>query len=233
MAVKIDAACSTCNTPLLRKQSASMYFCGVKCKSEWQRTQKPVNEEWLRSAYIDQKMDCTQIGKLVGRDPKSVWNWLKDFGIETRRRGTTGNHVHSIGVPRILSDESRKNMSDRARAARLKDGRLPYMKDGKHWLHHEGARPATWKGGVSPERQAFYSSREWKDAVKSVWLRDGYACVRCESDLRHKRGECAIHHLESFANRALRGELSNLVLLCRPCHLWVHSKKNINKELLR
>lgn len=30
----------------------------------------------------------------------------------------------------------------------------------------------------------------------------------------------------------LRAVPSNLALLCRPCHLWVHSRQNVNREFL-
>lgn len=194
---------------------------------------KPVSEDWLRDAYLVKKMDCTVIAGIVGRDPKSVWTWLKNFGIETRKRGTTGNHVYSIGVARVLTDAGRKRLSEGARAARLVDGRKPYIKNGKHWLHHDGAKHPNWRGGITPERQALYSSQEWKDSVKSVWARDGFACVRCHVDLRHRRGECAIHHIESFAVREKRTLTSNLILLCKACHLWVHSKRNTDKEFIK
>ena len=231
----IVTTCHQCSAPVRRGGNVqrARHFCSVDCKAKWQRTQKPVTEEWLRDAYIVQKLDCTQISKIVKRDSKSVWNWLKEFGIETRKRGTTGNHVHSIGVPRVLSDAGRKSLSEKGKAERARDGRRPYLKDGKHWLHHEGAVSPTWKGGITPERQAVYASQEWKDAVKAVWARDGFACVRCAVDLRRASGVCAIHHVESFANKDLRTEPTNLVLLCKPCHLWVHSRKNVNKEFIK
>lgn len=231
--MKIETSCAQCGAALVRKQKMSRYFCNIECKSEWQRrANKPVSEEWLRDAYLVRKMDCTQIAALVGRDPKSIWTWLQNFGIETRKRGTTGNHVYGIGVPHILSEAGRKKLSEQAKAARAKDGRKPYLKDGKHWLHHDGAKPATWKGGISPERQAVYSSQEWKNAVKNVWVRDGFACVRCSKDLSHKNGECAIHHIEGFQNKDRRCDVSNLVLLCKQCHLWVHSRSNTEREFI-
>lgn len=233
--MKIQCNCKFCKAPLIRKTPMSMYFCNTNCKSEWQRTNKPVTEEWLRNAYLVQKLDCTQIAKQVGRDPKSVWNWLKDFGIETRKRGTTGNHVHSIGVPHVMTDAGRKKLSEQASAARIKDGRKPYMKDGKHWLKHEGAVSPNWKGGITPDRQAFYASEEWVDAVKAVWKRDGAVCQRCgvHHNTMDVRGTFHIHHIESFQVKELRAEVSNLILVCRPCHLFIHSKKNTKKEFLK
>lgn len=214
----------------------SMYFCDKRCKAEWQRTQKPMTEAALRAMYVDQKMDCTQISKAVGRDPKSVWNWLKDFGIETRKRGTTGNHVHAIGVPRVLTDAGRKILSDNARTARLKDGRKPYlMPDGSHAMKgRTGSAHPGWKGGLTPERQAFYASEEWAESVKAVWARDNAACKRCgkHHNTAKARGTFHIHHIVSFQVTALRAAVDNLVLLCRECHLFVHSKKNTTKEFL-
>ena len=232
--MKIHTTCSFCKSPLIRKTQCSMYFCDTHCKAEWQRLNKPVTEAWLRDAYVTQALDCTQIAKLVGRDAKSVWNWLKDFGIETRKRGTTGNHIHSIGVPRVLSDEGRKSLSESARAARLKDGRKPYLKDGVHWLKHEGAVSPNWQGGLTPDRQAFYSSEQWADAVKAVWKRDNATCQRCGAshNTASVRGTFHIHHLESFQVKELRAEVSNLILVCKPCHLFIHSKKNISKEFI-
>lgn len=233
--MKIHTTCSHCLAPIVRKTEMSRYFCNMKCKADFQRMAKPVSEVELRSMYLDKKMDCTQISKIVGRDPKSVWNWLKDFGIETRKRGTTGNHTKSIGVPRTLSDESRKRLSDQARLARLADGRKPYMKDGKHWLHHEGAVSPNWKGGLTPERQAFYSSKEWVNAVKAVWKRDNATCQRCgiHHNTADVRGTFHIHHIVSFQVPALRAVISNLVLLCEKCHRHIHSNNNTSQEFLK
>lgn len=37
----------------------------------------------------------------------------------------------------------------------------------------------------------------------------------------------------SFAVRELRAVVDNLVLLCRLCHLWVHSNANTQKLYLK
>jgi len=82
-----------------------------------------------------------------------------------------------------------------------------------------------WKGGISPERQAFYQSKEWKIACSFVWKRDNATCQKCsikkETDIPFH-----IHHIKGFVDIKLRAEVSNLILLCKNCHWWVHSKKN-------
>ena len=96
-----------------------------------------------------------------------------------------------------------------------------------------GADNPNWKGGVTPERQALYSSQEWASVVQQVWQRDQATCQRCGLKAGTRGGDSFhIHHIISFAVKDLRLDLDNLVLLCRDCHSWVHSKANTGKEFL-
>ena len=110
----------------------------------------------------------------------------------------------------------------------------------KHWglpgknnpmFGKRGCLSPMWKGGHTPERQACYSSLEWTAAVRAVWKRDKASCQRCGA--KGKDFNYNIHHLVSFSVAALRCEVRNLILFCCPCHKWVHSRKNINKEYIR
>jgi thymidylate synthase (FAD) len=95
----------------------------------------------------------------------------------------------------------------------------------------KGNLSPNWKGGVSTERQGFYSNKEWKNACTQVWKRDKATCQRCE--IKADEGvPLHIHHIESFANKKLRSDINNLILLCKVCHNWVHSRKNLKKEFL-
>lgn len=235
----IEFNCEICGKHVRKGWSKSMpgtpRYCSRNCKSEAQRRQKPVDRDWLYQKYIVEKLDCTQIAKLVNRNSKRVWEWIRDYGIETRKRGTTGNHIHAIGKPHNITPEGRKKLSDNARAARLADGRKPYLKDGVHYLKGKrGADTPNWKGGITPERLKVYSSIEWKEAIKAVWKRDNAICQRCgkrHNTAKH-RGTFDIHHIASFEVVELRCEVSNLVLLCEDCHYWVHSNANTDKEFL-
>jgi thymidylate synthase (FAD) len=92
-----------------------------------------------------------------------------------------------------------------------------------------------WKGGLTPERQALYASPEWVDAVKMVWARDNATCQKCGAhhNTAKSRGTFHIHHIVSFMVRELRADVDNLVLLCRDCHHWVHSKSNESKLFIK
>jgi len=89
-----------------------------------------------------------------------------------------------------------------------------------------------WKGGITPERQAFYTSREWAEACLFVWNRDKATCQRCGKKKINNDEEFHIHHIISFSQKELRAEPNNLILLCGDCHRWVHSAKNMNNEFL-
>ena len=223
-----ETKCSFCGKPVIRKQVMTAYYCDINCKASWQKLQKPVTKEWLVDAYLGKGLNCTEIAHIVKRDPKSVWNWLKDLGIETRKRGKTDNWKF-VKNPYWKGKKLPQEMKSKIRAASLKDGRVPYLKNGKHWMHETGRKPASWRGGITPDRQALYSSLEWKECIKEVWKRDNATCQRCGLDHRIKgKGERKfhIHHINSFSIKEDRAKVSNLVLLCHPCHMWIHSKQN-------
>lgn len=94
-----------------------------------------------------------------------------------------------------------------------------------------GENNPNWKGGCTPERQDFYSSEEWKRVARLVKKRDGRTCQRCGASGPDAKLE--IHHIVRFAVVKLRAEPTNLVMLCDPCHVFVHSRNNTKKEFIR
>ena len=240
-----DVNCTWCNKSINRQiwnygknRPIEIFFCDNVCKGSWQKNQRELlgfTKEWLISEYHEKRKSANQIAREVGRDTKRVWEWIRDYGIETRPRGTDYGNLFIKGQESafkgmIHTEETKENL----KKISLKDGRVPFLKDGKHWLQHDDAVHPNWKGGVTPDRQAVYSSEEWVDAVKEVWARDNATCQRCtkKHNTKEARGTFHIHHIVSFMVKPLRTEPSNLILLCRPCHLWVHSNKNENNHFI-
>lgn len=235
-AMYIEYECKQCGKTVRKQQQKNMNnsFCSRTCKSEWQRTQKPVDREWLYQKYIVEKLDCTQIAKIVNRNSKRVWEWLKDYDIPTRKRGTTGNGKNTKPMlGKKHTPETRKLMSQIC----IAQGRVPKNRNGAHPMKgRKGARHPKWNGGFTPERNEVYGSNEWKEAVKAVWKRDNATCQRCglhRSQAKKLDIDFDIHHIVGFAVKELRTEVSNLILLCEPCHYWVHGSKNVNKEFIK
>lgn len=247
--MKEEVECSQCGKPLTRQtwnyqksRKINKFFCDNACKGEWQKAQREAlgfTKEWLESEYCEKGKSANQIAREIGRDPKRVWEWIRDYGIDTRPRGTDYGHNFKKGQESPFKGMKHSlDTRQKIRQARIKDGRLPCYKDGVHWLHHPDFSDRdhpNWKGGSTPERQAFYSTEEWADAVKSIWARDNATCQRCgkHHNTAESRGTFHIHHIVSFQVKRLRADPSNLILLCKPCHLWVHSKKNIKKDFIK
>lgn len=242
--------CAWCKTEIMRRpfnhntgNPILQSFCDTRCKGDWQRENKKpegVTKEWLIHKYEIDHLDCAEIGRLVGRDTKRVWEWLRDYGIDTRPRGSSVSKQWARGERKIISgwkmsDESREKI----RQLRIKDGRKPYiMPDGSHYMKGRcGKDHHSWKGGLTPEREAMAQTEEWKNAVKAVWARSDAKCERCGKDHRkvdnRKKDGFHVHHIAPFRFKELRCEVTNLALLCRPCHHFVHSKKNVEKEFIR
>lgn len=194
-------------------------------------------KEWLQREYVDKKRTANDIAKHEGRDAKTIWSWLKKFGIPTRSRGgesSSGSFTkgHKLGVGRKHTDETKEKI----RKASIEDGRVPWGKGNEpYWKGKTGEQHPSYKGGLTPERQAVYSSKEWVTAVKSVWHRDNATCQCCgkHHNTTESRGTFHIHHLVSFQVAELRTEPSNLILLCKDCHQFVHSKENTAKKFIK
>lgn len=209
------------------------HFCDRNCKGLWQKKQREdlgYTKEWLYEQYVVNGRTANDIAKEIGRDSKRVWEWIRDYGIETRKRGYGNPEVHfKKGQPSAFKGHHHtENNKELQRQRRLADGRVPYLVNGQHWLKQEGKHPASWRGGVAPERQAIYGSARWKNAVKKVWKRENATCQLCgKHQSAEKENPFHIHHIYPFAEYPhLRTNPDNLVLLCRDCHLFVHSNKN-------
>jgi hypothetical protein len=230
-------SCEFCKGELLRRPSRSgRYYCGTQCKAQWQRLARPATPDWLREQYVDLGLDCVQIAAIVKRNPKRVWEWLQDIGIETRPRGgITASGSFAKGCPALF--KGRKHTPENRehfRRIRLIDGHVPYLKDGVHWLKATGRRPGTWKGGITPQRQVFYATEEWKACVAAVWERD-QSCRRCDIPSHSTPGgrlRFDLHHIDSFMIVARRADPANVILVCVHCHRWIQSRHNQERRFL-
>lgn len=189
----------------------------------------------LRELYEVRRLGCPEIGRLIERDAKTVLWWLRQAGIATRSRGSDVRQQfkpgHGKGELRPPASAETRRKIGAASVARN------WRRGDDHWMRKIAPEQnPNWKGGATPERQEFYRSSEWKAAVRFVWARDNACCRNCGLDWRGCDRKVIpafhIHHVFSFQIRETRANPDLLVLLCRPCHLWVHSNANATRAWL-
>lgn len=195
-----------------------------------------LDRDWLYQKYVIEQLSTYDIGKLVNRNPKNIYNKLRDFNIPTRHRGENlaggDNYMRQQGVSnpflgKTHSDETRAILSVKASCPK------PYLRGNRNGMSgRTGQSNPNYKDGSSPKRQSLYASGAVKDIIRKVYARDSYRCVRCGAE-KSKPKSLHAHHIKSWAgNPELRFELSNFVTLCRDCHSWVHSRANQERDYL-
>ena len=169
------------------------------------RPPKPFwNHDWLYAEYVTKRHSAKEIATRFGVTENAILYWLKKHSIPTRS-------MQEIRAQKYWGLSGERNPM--------------YGK--------RGAEVPNWKGGCTPDRQAFYSSEEWAKASLAVWKRDTATCQRCGTRAVGKNGAMHIHHIVSFAVKELRADINNLVLLCIGCHHWVHSRENTEQDYIK
>lgn len=195
-----------------------------------------LNKEWLYQKYVVENLSTYDIGKIVDRNPKRIYEKLRDFGIPTRPRGQNlkgednymaGENVINPFFNKKHTDETKKILSEKAKISK------PWLKGENNGMYGAtGDKNPMYKDGSSPLRQRMYVRGEGKDFLKSILKRDGYKCRRCGAEKKGRKS-LHVHHVIPWAgNEDLRFDANNVLVLCGACHRWVHSSKNINGELL-
>jgi len=169
----------------------------------WRKPKPYWKKDWLFNEYITLGKSTSDIAKEQGCLDTNIQYFLIKFGIKRRS----------------VSEARKKKYWGQVGV------------DNPMW-NKKGELNPHWLGGITPERQSFYVSRKWKVACRSVWKRDKATCQRCglkkETDMPFH-----IHHIKGFADKELRADINNLILLCEACHRWVHSKGNKKNDYIQ
>lgn len=170
----------------------------------WRFPQLFREKEWLVSEYVEKGRSTGDIAEQFKVTDAAVLFWLRKHGIKRR----------TVSEARDLKHWGQVGA------------------DNPMW-NKRGELNPNWQGGVTPDRQDFYTSEEWKKACSAVWKRDNATCQRCKLKRTDQPDmPFHIHHIVPFKIKKLRAEVNNLVLVCEVCHGFIHSKKNINGEFL-
>ena len=80
------------------------------------------------------------------------------------------------------------------------------------WMQKE--RHPMWKGGISR-----YYPPDWEEIRKRIYQRDKYSCQSYNCKNEGKRVPLDVHHID---DNVFNNKLSNLISLCRSCHVKLH-----------
>jgi len=88
-----------------------------------------------------------------------------------------------------------------------------------------GANNRNWKGGDDP-----YYGPNWRAQQRNARYRDDYTCQRCGKTEQELSCKLDVHHVKPFQDFGSErhkeaNALSNLVSLCRSCHLAVEHEQ--------
>ena len=170
----------------------------------WRSRQLYWDKSWLEQEYIGKQRSAADIAADFGITENGILFWLDKHGI-SRRSVVQARQVKHWGL-----SGPRNGMYGR-----------------------RGPEAPSWKGGATPERQAFYASVEWKQMARRIWARDRATCQRCGKKAKEHPGhKFNIHHRISFAIAEARLMPANLILLCSRCHRWAHSRGNKHGQFI-
>jgi hypothetical protein len=195
---------------MIERNNKGQFMKGVRSHTETEfkpgqhwRVEKPYwNREWLNCEYSENERSASDIANEFGVSENAILFWL-----------------NKLEIPRRDMMTIRKN----------KKWGSCGKQNGMYGRY--GKENPNWKGGCTPERQSIYSSPEWEIVVKETYKRDNFCCQRCNGT--HKKNvPLHVHHIIPFNVKKTRMLLSNLIILCKKCHNFVHSKKNVEGEFI-
>jgi len=110
-----------------------------------------------------------------------------------------------------FSDEHRKKISEARKGFKMSDEQKKILSELK-----KGNKHPNWKGGIKLENQKFRVTREYREFISKVLLRDKSVCKINNKDCK---GPLEVHHiLNSMDYPELRYEVKNGITLCQNHH---------------
>lgn len=95
--------------------------------------------------------------------------------------------------------------------------------------HCSGPNSNGWKGGVSHT----YGRRDWKKTRQRIRKRDKYTCQGCGRRWRSRQRHFDVHHIrpfDLFEDPEKANADSNLITMCRRCHMRFHKPTGHKKR---
>lgn len=164
----------------------------------WRKKNPHWDKSWLMKYYYEKQLSAAKIAKIADCTENNIFYWMDKHGIKRRSISESISLVDGWGL------KGEKNGMY---------GRI-------------GEDNPNYKDGSSPERQKLYARGKGTEFIKQALKKDNYKCQRCGNE-QSTDNPLHVHHIKPWAgNPEYRFDLENVIVLCRNCHRWVHSKKN-------
>lgn len=168
------------------------------------------DREWLRTQYHDLGREQAEIAAEVGVSVHTIRAWV--------RRHRLQKPMGSWTVGRAPWNRGKRYRAGWTHTPETR-ARLGAQK--------RGERNPGWKGGITA--RGVQLRRPVEAIRRAVYERDDFRCRLCAE----RGGKLTIHHvLPVWARPDLAGEATNLVTLCRACHLSVNGRELEHVERL-
>lgn len=157
----------------------------------WRPRQPWWGRDWLQTEYVTKGRSAAEIAREGGCTENNILFWLGKHGIPCR------------------------SMSE---VRRLK--RWGSYGESNPMYGRRGALNPNWKGGLTPARQALYSTPEWKRFERAVVRRDP-ACRLCGATKALE-----LHHVIPFSEAPLLiMDPGNVIRVCRSFHQSIRGQE--------
>lgn len=216
--------CTTCNKALerwpsiVRRNKTGSWFCSAECRHTFDRTSIaepcPVcNKEFSYKPYRKKHskiITCSQACRFVVLGWGSRVVYCAWCGEDFRRRNAEFSKRNKHFCSRICMGKWQSS-------------------------NIKGEASPTWRGGYQP-----YYGADWKTRRREARIRDGHQCKACGCNQSGLSYTIEVHHIKPvrlFPVSNDANELSNLITLCRPCHIkadvlarWLFDKARRQSE---
>lgn len=169
---------------------------------------------------------CLNCGKIFSGKPPRKYCSHKCFSDHCLKNKVREKHHRYLGHTTRTCEQCGKVFEITVRL--LRKGRGRFCSLGCWHSFHKGKNHSNWKGDLTPFRQSIYISIEWKELYHKILEKFKYRCYLCDKNYSGRDKKMEVHHLKPLSEYWWMPFVeSNLVLLCKDCHVWVHGNENI------
>jgi len=227
----IKKRCKYCDSEFETYKSRKRKFCSQNCSSRWQSDNLTGKNH---PHYQKVKINCENCGSVIkvapcNKDRKKYCSKKCQYEHFSNRFSGKNNPFYKAKI-KLECENCKENFQvipSRADRKFCSENCFNEFLEGRERKNFQAENHPKWKGGYNIPRGA-----NWQAQRTSALKRDNYECQSCgicNQEHKQKHGyELDVHHItphRKFDNKKKANELSNLITLCRRCHIDIEEGK--------